>query len=382
MVLSYENVLFDYYADALDYKTKIGSRFVDFDEFCKTYYDNNINIQLYTEGWKYTDTDNYQGYTFAENIPMIIPSSSDDADYILNSNNYDVTPTYVFKSKPSMKANLYSNLKVGDIIYETKTIFWNAGHNAVIVDLNKSSQSYGTYIETIEAVGGGVQHGFLDDDRVTRYGVKIVRVKNYFYYTNYAIEFMKRQLGKPYSLDIMRSNSSIDSSQWYCSELVWAAYYYAGIDLCTLDGSHHGDSGNTGGLLPYTIYACDYTYEVYMSNYFIRMSIVSKTGSKWKIQLVNSSSTDIFAKYNSKMCFLDDCVNWKKLSDLINIQIKSHSYVDVEIKENWFATSIVCGYDRTETDAETGDKVLIKYVSYADGLEETNKTMMVRYAII
>ena len=47
MVLSYENVLFDYYADALDYKTKIGSRFVDFDEFCKTYYDNNINIQLY-----------------------------------------------------------------------------------------------------------------------------------------------------------------------------------------------------------------------------------------------------------------------------------------------------------------------------------------------
>lgn len=47
VVLSYENVLFDYYADALDYKTKIGSRFVDFDEFCKTYYDNNINIQLY-----------------------------------------------------------------------------------------------------------------------------------------------------------------------------------------------------------------------------------------------------------------------------------------------------------------------------------------------
>ncbi len=41
---------------------------------------------------------------------------------------------------------------------------------------------------------------------------------------------------------------------------------------------------------------------------------------------------------------LDDAKNWKNLSDVKNIVIYSNSYETVDIKENWFATSIATSY--------------------------------------
>jgi cell wall-associated NlpC family hydrolase len=47
-----------------------------------------------------------------------------------------------------------------------------------------------------------------------------------------AIAFARSQLGKPYQPEFNRiKDPSPDSEEWYCSELVWAAYYNQGIDL-------------------------------------------------------------------------------------------------------------------------------------------------------
>lgn len=374
-VLSYEDVLFDYYSDALNYKSSLGSSFVSFQEFSDTYYSGSLDIQSYTEGWKYVDTDNYQGYYFNKPKARIAKSSSssETASYILDCYNYEITPIEVFKAEPKYKEkNLYSNLLVGDIIYETKTKFWNAGHTAMITDLSKPSEAYGNYIETIEAVPDSVQHGYLDDERITRYGVKILRVLDNQYFVNNAVYFMEKQLGKPYSLDILRSNSDINSSEWYCSELVWAAYYYAGIDICTINGMGHGEEGNTGGPLPYSLYASDYTYEIGLNSPFVLMSIIGKSGFKWNIRLTNINSFPKTVKYNEKMCNFDDCTNWKNLHNLVSVEIGEHSYKDVTINENWFATSVVCGWESNNKN----------YVTYADGLNATNRKMMVRNAIL
>lgn len=118
------------------------------------------------------------------------------------------------------------------------SFFFNAGHNAMIVDMAHSGY-YGSYMQTIEAVGGGVQYGFLDDLRMAEYKIKILRVSGATSTVrNNAIYFIRAQLGKPYYLNTFRLNTSIDSLEWYCSELVYAAYKYAGIDIGVKQGSN------------------------------------------------------------------------------------------------------------------------------------------------
>lgn len=384
-VFSYKDVFFKYYEQALNTKTIEGKEFIDFDTFCENYYVSGLDIKSYTASWKYIDIDNFETYDYNSNMPMLTGSSSNDAEYILSSDTYNVTPYSEFKNTSDDKmpiydlvtSYLYSKLNVGDIIYETRTIFWNAGHNAMITSTDKQgvNQSGGlvSYYETIEAVGGGVQYGFLDDNRIVAYGVKILRVKNATTSKiNNAVYFMKRQLGKTYSLNINRTNSSIDSNEWYCSELVWAAYNYSNIDLCELSGVKHGETGNTGGPLPYTIYCSDNTYEILLSEIHIRMSILSKSGSVWTIRLKNPNGFSTYCKYNSKMCFLEDASNWSNLNDLVSITIPSYSYKDVQISENWYATSIVCGWE----------DLIYRYVTYADTLMQESKSMMTRYTQI
>jgi len=46
-----------------------------------------------------------------------------------------------------------------------------------------------------------------------------------------AVDFAEDQLGKPYQPCPLQKDPSPDSDSWYCSELVWAAYYQAGIDI-------------------------------------------------------------------------------------------------------------------------------------------------------
>lgn len=80
-----------------------------------------------------------------------------------------------------------------------------------------------------------VTHGVLDDERYDYRGVDVYYVANASYtQKSNAVEFCLSQIGKPWSLEVSLlagvSHSS-NTVNWYCSELAWAGYYNAGINL-------------------------------------------------------------------------------------------------------------------------------------------------------
>ncbi len=89
---------------------------------------------------------------------------------------------------------------------------------------------------TIEAnPNRGVKRGYIDSVRFKDHKT-ILRVKNTTQaIISDAIYFCRQQLNKEYDLNIIRKHASINSGEWYCSELVWAAYKYneQGIDLAS-----------------------------------------------------------------------------------------------------------------------------------------------------
>ena len=59
--------------------------------------------------------------------------------------------------------------------------------------------------------------------------------------------FIRKQLGKKYSIDFGSHGTSINEADWYCSELVWAAYKYAGYNI------EQTGSGAGPGVTPHDI---------------------------------------------------------------------------------------------------------------------------------
>ena len=216
----------------------------------------------------------------------------------------------------------------------------------MITNKNHDSAN-GSYIETIEAVGGGVQRGFLDDLRMTAYKCKILRVigRNDIN-ADSSIYFATSQVGKTYSLNTFRLNTSINSTKWYCSELVYACWKYAGIDIGVKkeDGK---DVCLSMGCMPSDINNSYNTKTISMPYYgFLSFAISSKIGNIWRVKITNTSSEELEVSYNIKMCYLKDAKNWTGLSDLNTLYISSYSTVTVSISENWFATSIAASYVR------------------------------------
>lgn len=73
--------------------------------------------------------------------------------------------------------------------------------------------------------------GVLDDTRVDERIAQIIRPAQPGYSgRKAAVEFAVSQLGKAYDLDLQKDTSK-DEEDWYCSELVWAAYKSAGYDI-------------------------------------------------------------------------------------------------------------------------------------------------------
>lgn len=90
-----------------------------------------------------------------------------------------------------------------------------------------------TYVRIIEAIDKGVKRGILDDVRMYEKAVTIYRVKGAKKSDRKkAVKFCKSQLGKKYRLDF-KKNTSKNQKDWYCSELVWAAYKNQGINIET-----------------------------------------------------------------------------------------------------------------------------------------------------
>lgn len=131
--------------------------------------------------------------------------------------------------------NLLSTVQKGDVVSETKGLVASiTGHIAIVEGKFWDSSHSQYYIRTVEANGSGVVRGALDDDRKDERGTNIYYARSASSsQKNGAVSFCIGQIGKPYSLEFPLTQCSYSSStsNWYCSELVWAAYYNQGINF-------------------------------------------------------------------------------------------------------------------------------------------------------
>ncbi len=140
--------------------------------------------------------------------------------------------------------NLLSVVSPGDIVYENEGGFGLTGHISIVEGIFYDTNYSCFYIRLVEAIGyisgsfgegDGVCRSVLDDDRyVDRVGT-IYRVPSATTsQKSNAVSFCLGQIGKGYQIDLQHDTSA-NEDDWYCSELVWAAYYAQGIDLETTD---------------------------------------------------------------------------------------------------------------------------------------------------
>lgn len=154
------------------------------------------------------------------------------------------------------KYKLLERVRKGDIIYEALGAGGIAGHIAIVEGVYDRGD--GTkYIRLIEAIGdGGVCRSILDDKRADDKAAYVLRVKGADQgIINRAVDFCVAQLGKAYRLDFKHDYNRYEA-HWYCSEVVWAAYFVQGINVETTG------SLNEQGITPRDIYRCDLTVTI------------------------------------------------------------------------------------------------------------------------
>ena len=234
VVFSYKDILFEKYSEYPELEN-----ICSFDDFCDGFYRQSEEICDYVFSLISKHDSEYinpesdigiQNDTQQDN--NILEIFSPDADYIMASDIKDSQSTNArfFKRSPTYDAIKKGKIQNGDLILEKKDNN-SIGHLAFISNTSHSSD-YGDYIQTIESVASGVQYGFLDDKRMIDYQVTIYRVyrATELGVVSRALSFLKKQLGKPYSINYTCTHIG-DQPSWYCSELIYAAYYDAGMDI-------------------------------------------------------------------------------------------------------------------------------------------------------
>lgn len=369
-IVSYKEVFKTYYSLATKDSPSVEKTF---DEFVDEYYSEGNDKNLFEYTYNFGRSNGIELNELRKiSQPLRTVSPSTDANYILSSTDYNKTPHSEFKRDLYSKYFDYSSLVKGDIIYECKDGI-GQGHCATIVNVNKPCEDMGRYIQTIEAVGGGVQFGFLDDLRMVDYRVTVVRVVGA---TTTKVEsvvtFLKAQLGKPYFYVLCRMNTSINSANWYCSELCYAAYHSVGIEINIQVMSDGTTSCSELLCSPRDILYSTNTYEVQIEQYgYAQLSVINKVSNKWTIRIQNNSVYNVEYFYNEKMCFPADATNQNNLHDIVSVVVPGNDYVDVQIKENWFATAIVV-YNVSRYYMQYDARYdYFKFVSYATELSNT-----------
>lgn len=161
-------------------------------------------------------------------------SSSSSSSSGGNTYYYNTGTSISKKAKyGNKKYNLLTTVKKGDILYEKVGGFGITGHVAIVEGIFTDSKTKRKYVRIIEAIDKGVKRGILDDTRMKEKKVTVLRVKKAkASQINKAVNFCIKQLNKKYSLDFKHDTKSSEKD-WYCSELVWAAYKNQGINIET-----------------------------------------------------------------------------------------------------------------------------------------------------
>lgn len=384
-IVSYQEV-FEYYYNKLISNSTVE---IDKDDFIDLYYAQEKPINEFVDFIVETGVHNLEDDTLhvqeqtnveegiqttASGVLQII---SPDENYILGSDigSQNYTESVYFRRLPICEAFDYDRLYDGDIIYESASN--SPTKHAAFLYRHDQPYSEGEYAQTIEAVAGGVQYGFLDDERITRFGVSIYRIYRVTdEQISQAKDFVLAQVKKDYSFDFTKTNTDRNSSAWYCSELVYAAYHNAGLEIC--NNSDFIFEPEKMACLPIYLTQGAMCVSIPLGYNHLQIGVNSFNNdlwnsAYWKINIVNNNSKDVVVAYNSKMCNLEDAKNWSSaLSDIKTITIKANSYEVVNICQNFFATAVAVSFVSGTT----------RYVSYGSELSKTSYMMSVSYNTI
>jgi hypothetical protein len=134
-------------------------------------------------------------------------------------------------------SDLLKYVRKGDILFEAVGFLGLTGHAVLVEGIFYDPTYNQEYIRVIEAIWpGGVSRSILSPERFIDREVEVYRIPSASEAViNGAVDFAISQLGKSFSVKVIKSPSSINT-HWYCSELVWASYYNQGIGLATDNG--------------------------------------------------------------------------------------------------------------------------------------------------
>lgn len=220
--------------DFLDASEEEREAYQEVSEYLEQNHYEEVSLETFLECYEDSGYSSVQEYALSiertidgEN-ELYSSSPSSSADYWFYN-----TGTTLPQEPDYSKYNLLKVVKKGDIVFDAKGGLGVTGHIAIVEGLYYSSTYSTYYIRVIEAIEDGVCRGVLDDYRVDERASSVYRVSGATSTdVNNAVSFCVGQLGKDYG-DLTNKSYSSTTEKWYCSELVWAAYYNQGIDIET-----------------------------------------------------------------------------------------------------------------------------------------------------
>jgi len=214
---------------------------------------------------------------------------------------------------------------------------------------------YFNFVETIEAFAGGVRFGFLDDARILECGTKVLRVRNASDTARRnAVEFCMNQYGEAYELNPIETPYLVPTSlrnSWYCTQLVFAAYFYQGYDLTF--NSSEGFTLAPGGIISSPIRgddiaASDYIEEVPFNTEFTNQFIKININGSHSFNFANGTSAKRTVKYAGSLYnFCDALENFRSITNQ-TVNIAAQSNKNVSISYNFLAGTVAAWYKENQ----------------------------------
>ena len=331
-----EKVLEKYY-EKLDENLKQEKTF---EEFSEEFNDSNLPIRDYVNSlqsggptikrasggtfkWyqEYYDDD----FMITDNHPGRRPGGNNNPNYY-PANTYDKTiyEQADFYKQPNYDNEaveaVYSLINDGDIVFDPISRVDPINvvtHTGLIINTQKAarkgSETY-TFIQTIEAEPSGVHFGYLDDNRILEYGTVVLRPSATYSQIQSAISFARGQVNKPYDLNTgINYIPGYNEAKWYCNELVWAAYYHAGVNICALySDAYPAYDGHTFYAIAGTMIYNSYNVSevgFYSEYNYPTVRLVKKVSNGWKIRITNYSNQDKPYYFSEKTQLWDTTLN-------------------------------------------------------------------------
>lgn len=208
----------------------------------------NISLETFVQEYYAGEYDSISAYLDSYYSILEIPQND---KWTGDTHWYYNTGTALMDKPNYSNYNLLSIVQAGDILYEDQGGSGLTGHIAIVEGIFYDTSYSVFYIRLVEAIGfisgsigqgDGVCRSVLDDSRFMNRQGMILRVSSAnATQKSAAVAFCVGQIGKGYSIDLAHDTSA-NETDWYCSELAWAAYYLQGIDLET--------SSNLPGITP------------------------------------------------------------------------------------------------------------------------------------